>query len=90
MASDDSPVEITFEGDTGSLRAVLILNCPNCRTQTRFTAEDERPDGSLVCVCGYTVEMTQDRLSAVQANLDDINRAFEDLVKSIESFSRSR
>lgn len=60
---------------------VCYYTCPECGVKTRFTARDERADGSLACPgpgCNSTITMTGERLSDGQRKLDDMEKAISD------------
>lgn len=86
--AEANPFKIEHEGQLGTLRAILVLDCPKCGKTTRFSARDEASDGSLVCSCGLRVGMTKDRLSDHQGNLDKLNRSVQDLGDTFKRLSK--
>ena len=86
--AEASPFRFDHEGQMGTLRAILVLDCPKCGKTTRFSASDEAADGSLRCGCGLRVEMTKDRISDHQRSLDKLNRSVQDLGETFKRLSK--
>jgi hypothetical protein len=86
MAEDDEDGEDTFVPDAedvdGRKVAILYYRCPECKTRTRFTAQDEREDGILACPgfgCSVTLRLEPRGLGEVQRELDANQRALQGL-----------
>lgn len=89
--SESSPFKIEHEGQPGTLRVVLVLDCPKCGETSRFYASDEAAeDGSFNCTCGLRIAMTQSRLSVTQASLDVVNKSVKDLGETFDRLNRRR
>jgi phage/plasmid primase-like uncharacterized protein len=86
---DEGVFEFKTVGEAGSLKAVLILHCPECGKTTRFTAKDEDANGEVRCPCGETtIVLEGDGLRGGQRKLDEANRAVKDLEDTFKNFGR--
>jgi hypothetical protein len=86
--AEASPFRFEHEGQMGTLRAILVLDCPKCGKTTRFSARDEAADGSFLCDCGLRVGMTKDRISDYQSGLDKLNRSVQNLGETFKRLSK--
>jgi len=74
---DEGNFVVDAEDVAGRLTAVMYYECPECGTRARFTAEDERADGTLACPgldCGSIIRLEGDGLKGGQRKLDDVER----------------
>ena len=56
-------------------RAILIVECPECRDKSRFLLDDVSPDTSVLCNCGAVLDLTEDSLKSIQQKLENIKKA---------------
>ena len=90
---EDSEDEDTFVPDfeevAGRSIAVLYYKCPKCGTRTRFTAEDEGADGTMLACpdlsCRLALRLEPRGLRAVQRELDENERALAETLEKLGS-----
>jgi hypothetical protein len=78
---NDDTFVLDAEDVDGRLTAVLYYRCPECGTSTRFTAQDEKLDGTLVCPgpeCDSLIRLEGDGLKGGQRKLDEAEDALSD------------
>jgi hypothetical protein len=86
MEEDEGIFVFDVENLDANPVAVLYYDCPECGIKTRFTAQDERSDGSLVCPgpgCGSVIHLDGDGLKGSQRKLDDGEKALADILDKL-------
>ena len=56
-------------------KAILIVECPECRDKSRFLLDEVSPDTSVLCNCGGVLNLTEDSLKSIQQKLQIIKKA---------------
>ena len=56
-------------------RAILVVECQQCRDKSRFLLDAVTPDTSVLCNCGGALNLTEDSLKSIQQKLENIKKA---------------
>ena len=60
-------------------KAILIVECPECRDKSRFLLDEVSPDTSVLCNCGEVLSITGDSLKLIHRKLENIKKVLKGL-----------
>jgi hypothetical protein len=52
-------------------KAILIVECPECKDKSRFLLDEVSPDTSVLCNCGGVLNITGHSLKSIQQKLEN-------------------
>ena len=55
-------------------RAILVVECQQCGNKSRFLLEEVSPGTSVLCNCGWVLNLTEDSLKSIQQKLANIKK----------------
>ena len=55
-------------------RAILVVECQQCRDKSRFLLDEVSPGTSVLCNCGGVLNLTDEGLNSIHQKLDDIKK----------------
>ena len=53
-------------------KAILVVECQDCRDKSRFLLNEVSPGTSVLCNCGGVLSITENSLKSIHQKLDDI------------------
>jgi len=55
-------------------RAILVVECQQCRDKSRFLLDEVSPGTSVLCNCGGVLNLSEDSLKSIQQKLANIKK----------------
>ena len=55
-------------------RAILVVECQQCRHKSRFLLDEVSPGTSVLCNCGGVLNLSEDSLKSIQQKLANIKK----------------
>ena len=52
-------------------KAILVVECQECRDKSRFLLDEVSPGTSVLCNCGGVLSITENSLKSIHRKLDD-------------------
>jgi hypothetical protein len=53
-------------------KAILVVECQECRDKSRFLLDEVTPGTSVLCNCGGVLNITDDNLKSMHRKLDEM------------------
>ena len=55
-------------------RAILVVECQQCRDKSRFLLDEVSPGTSVLCNCGGVLNLSENSLKSIQQKLANIKK----------------
>ena len=55
-------------------RAILVVECQQCRDKSRFLLDEVSPGTSVLCNCGGVLNLSEEGLKSIQQKLANIKK----------------
>ena len=55
-------------------RAILVVECQQCRDKSRFLLDEVSPGTSVLCNCGGVLNLSKDSLKSIQEKSANIKK----------------
>ena len=55
-------------------RAILVVECQQCRDKSRFLLDEVSPGTSVLCNCGGVLNLSEDSLKSIQQKFANIKK----------------
>lgn len=65
----------------------IQVDCPTCRRKHNATFNDVGKQKVIHCYCGTNIQLRDDK-GSVKRSVNDINKAFKELEKTLKNFGK--
>ena len=55
-------------------RVILVVECQECGDKSRFLLDEIFPGTSVLCNCGWVLNLSDDSLKSIQQKLENIKK----------------